>query len=199
MHQHKQFGGLWNGVGLAWRKWVHWYLYINSAIEYDAQWQLTKAAIERSTTKRTAYMVKIGWNYTAEQVVFLDESVCNWKTSYWDRAWAIQGRWALRKAFFVRGRRWAFVYSLNSCMYLSHCHGRYSILPALSLDGILAVDIIEGSFTTARFARFVDGLLDRMNPFPGPNSVIIMDNCRIHKLDVIIDMIHERLVLRTLH
>ena len=84
-------------------------------------------------------------------------------------------------------------------MYLSHCHGRYSILPALSLDGILAVDIIEGSFTTARFARFVDGLLDRINPFSGPNSVIIMDNCRIHKLDVIIDMIHERLVLRTLH
>ena len=69
---------------------------------------------------------------------------------------------------------------------------RYSILPAISLDGIISVDIIEGSFTTAKFARFIDGLLDQMNPFPGPNSVIIMDNCRIHKSDVILDMITER-------
>ncbi|KZP05777.1 hypothetical protein FIBSPDRAFT_765399 [Athelia psychrophila] len=68
----------------------------------------------------------------------------------------------------------------------------YSILPALSLDGILAVDIIEGSFTTIKFARFVNGLLDQMNPYPGPNSVIIMDNCGIHKSDVILDMITER-------
>jgi len=64
----------------------------------------------------------------------------------------------------------------------------------LSLDGILAVDIVEGSFTTAKFARFIDGLLDHMNPYPGPNSVIIMDNCRIHKSNVILDMIRERLV-----
>lgn len=71
-------------------------------------------------------------------------------------------------------------------------HFRYSILPALSLDGILAVDIIEGSFTTTKFARFIDGLLDQMNPYPGPNSVIIMDNCRIHKSEVILDMIRER-------
>ena len=167
MRQHKQFGGLWNRVGLAWRKWVHWYLYINSAIEYDAQWQLTKAAIEQSATKRAVYMAKIRWKYTAKQVVLLDESACNRKTSYRDHAWAIQGRWALQKAFFVHGCRWAFVYFLNSCMYLSHCHGGYSILPALSLDGILTVDIIEGSFTTARFARFIDGLLDHMNPFQG--------------------------------
>lgn len=54
---------------------------------------------------------------------------------------------------------------------------RFSILLALSLDGILAVKIIEGSFTTESFKDFIDGLLDHMNPFPGPNSVIVMDNC----------------------
>lgn len=74
-----------------------------------------------------------------------------------------------------------------TCLYF-----RYSILPALSLDGILAVDIVEGSFTSKTFARFNDGLLDQMNPFPGPNSVIIMDNCRIHKSEAILDMIQER-------
>jgi hypothetical protein len=31
-----------------------------------------------------------------------------------------------------------------------------------------------------------------MNPFPGPNSVIVMDNCRIHKLPYILEMIEQR-------
>jgi hypothetical protein len=59
---------------------------------------------------------------------------------------------------------------------------------------MLAVDIVEGSFTKVSFARFIDGLLDRMNPFPGPNSVVIMDNCRIHKSPDILNMIRERQV-----
>ena len=69
------------------------------------------------------------------------------------------------------------------------------MLPALSLDGILAVKIVEGSFTTERFKGFIDGLLDHMTPFPGPNSVIIMDNCRIHRARVIREMIEERFVV----
>ena len=72
---------------------------------------------------------------------------------------------------------------------------RFSVLPALSLDGILAVKIVEGSFTTELFKHFIDGLLDHMNPFPGPNSVILMDNCRIHRAQAIRDMIEERLVI----
>jgi hypothetical protein len=59
---------------------------------------------------------------------------------------------------------------------------------------MLAVKIVEGSFTTELFKSFIDGLLDHMNPFPGPNSVIIMDNCRIHRAQSIRDMIEERFV-----
>ena len=66
---------------------------------------------------------------------------------------------------------------------------RYSILPALLLDGILTVDVVEGSFNARQFARFVDGLLNQMNPYPGNNSVIIMDNCRILKYPEVLDMI----------
>ena len=72
---------------------------------------------------------------------------------------------------------------------------RFSVLPALSLDGILAVKIIEGSFTTKWFKAFVDGLLDHMTPFPGPNSVIVMDNCQIHRARAVRDMIEERFVV----
>ena len=75
----------------------------------------------------------------------------------------------------------------------------FSVLPALSLDGILAVKIVEGSFTTERFKDFIDGLLDHMNPFPGPNSVIVMDNCLIHRARSIREMIEERSVMVCLH
>jgi hypothetical protein len=69
---------------------------------------------------------------------------------------------------------------------------RYSVLPALSLDGIIALDIVQGSYDTKRFKKFVRGLLDQMNEFPGPRSVIVLDNCRIHKSKAITDMIYER-------
>jgi hypothetical protein len=68
---------------------------------------------------------------------------------------------------------------------------RYSVLLALSLDGILHVNIIEGFFKYNSFAEFIEGLLVQMNPFPGSNSVIIMDNCQIHKLDLVLDMIQD--------
>jgi len=70
---------------------------------------------------------------------------------------------------------------------------RFSILPALSLnDGILHVDIVEGSFNSHLFYQFISRLLDRMQPFPAPNSVIVMDNCRIHKHPAVVQLIHER-------
>lgn len=42
------------------------------------------------------------------------------------------------------------------------------------------------------FRDFIEGLLDQMNQFPGPNSVIVMDNCHIHKSEAVLQMIEER-------
>ncbi|KAI5822085.1 hypothetical protein K523DRAFT_217490, partial [Schizophyllum commune Tattone D] len=67
----------------------------------------------------------------------------------------------------------------------------YSLLPALSLDGIIHVSIVEGSFTSDLFYDFIDGLLDKMQPYPNPRSVIVMDNCRIHKDPAILDLIES--------
>ncbi|TDL24672.1 hypothetical protein BD410DRAFT_719484, partial [Rickenella mellea] len=58
---------------------------------------------------------------------------------------------------------------------------RYSILPALSLDGIIAVDLFEGSVNRERFVHFLrDHLAPCLNPFPMEQSVVVMDNCTIH-------------------
>ena len=58
---------------------------------------------------------------------------------------------------------------------------RYSILPAISLFGMLECMIIEGSYNTDLFITFIEDLLQKMRPFPEPKSVIVMDNCAIHK------------------
>lgn len=61
----------------------------------------------------------------------------------------------------------------------------YSVLPALSLDGIIHVKVVENAFTMDTFNQFINELLDKMNPYDKhihlKNSVLIMDNCRIHK------------------
>ena len=72
---------------------------------------------------------------------------------------------------------------------------RYSILPAMSLDGILHLAIQDQPFTAVEFNSFVEALLGNMNPFPQPNSVIIMDNASIHKSPELQQMIEERYVM----
>ncbi len=68
---------------------------------------------------------------------------------------------------------------------------RYSILPAMLLDRILSIKILEGSFTTDTFNTFMEGLLNVMQPYPAKNSVIVLDNCQIHKDPALVEMIEE--------
>ncbi|KAG1905523.1 uncharacterized protein F5891DRAFT_943561, partial [Suillus fuscotomentosus] len=66
------------------------------------------------------------------------------------------------------------------------------ILPAISLDGVLHLDIQDRPYTAATFNEFIEGLFDNMNPFPQKNSVIMMDNASIHKLAYLEEMIQQR-------
>ncbi|KZO99112.1 hypothetical protein CALVIDRAFT_477496, partial [Calocera viscosa TUFC12733] len=66
------------------------------------------------------------------------------------------------------------------------------VLPALSLEGVLCLKIVEGSFDTLGFLEFVECCLVNMNPFPGKNSVLVMDNCRIHKSELVREMIEAK-------
>jgi DDE superfamily endonuclease len=70
------------------------------------------------------------------------------------------------------------------------------VLPAISfIDGIIHCKIVEGSFCTETFQQFIEGLLKFMEPYPGPNSVIVMDNCQIHKHPDIVEMIESRFAI----
>jgi hypothetical protein len=80
----------------------------------------------------------------------------------------------------------------HACCYkFQFCGTKYSILPAISLDGILHLEVIENAITGADFLQFVEGLLPRMNAWPLPNSVLVVDNASIHKVAGICDMVEE--------
>ncbi|KAH7903725.1 hypothetical protein BJ138DRAFT_983433, partial [Hygrophoropsis aurantiaca] len=58
---------------------------------------------------------------------------------------------------------------------------QFSILPALTSEGIIGLDIFEGAVTKQRFIRFlVEQVAPKLTPYPGPRSVVILDNCAIH-------------------
>ncbi|KAF9523762.1 hypothetical protein CPB83DRAFT_738640, partial [Crepidotus variabilis] len=49
--------------------------------------KLTRQAIERSAQKRAEYLLKIDTFYESEQLVFVDESAADRRTTYRNRAW----------------------------------------------------------------------------------------------------------------
>ena len=94
-------------------------------------------ALERNDMDRAIYM-----NHFAEMVtdpamvMFVDEAAQNKKNPSRKMGWSLKGRRAIQRRCFVRGQR-------------------FSILPVLTLDGIIAHDIIPGSVTSDLFIKFL--------------------------------------------
>jgi len=94
-------------------------------------------ALEHNDMDRAIYM-----NRFAEQihdpamVMFVDEAARNKKNPTRKRGWSLTGRRCFQRRCFVRGKR-------------------YSILPVLTLDGIITHNIIPGSVTSDRFVQFL--------------------------------------------
>lgn len=73
-------------------------------------------------------------------LMFVDEAARNKRTSARRWGWSLKGRRCVQRRCFVRGQR-------------------YSILPILTLDGIIVHDIIEGSVTAEKFLHFLERLV----------------------------------------
>jgi len=133
--------------------------------------RLKRIAAERDDAYRADWLHNITAHYTAHQLVFLDESSKDDRTMLRRYGRAISGQSPVD------------IVSLNRGI-------RYSILPALTVDGYLAVRAVEGSIEGAEFYDFVlNDVLPNMNPFPGPNSVIVLDNCSTHKTEALRELV----------
>ena len=63
---------------------------------------MTHVAVERSVQAWFEYLAQIG-TYKAEQLVFVDESSIDQRTTYRGHAWSVRGTKAQCKAFFIHG------------------------------------------------------------------------------------------------
>ena len=99
---------------------------------------------------------------TADQLIFIDESLFNRSMGWRYNAYAPVRDSARYQADLTRGRSW-------------------SVLPAYTIDGYICCGIKEGWFNGESFYRWiVDELLPLCNAYPAFKSVIIMDNVSVH-------------------
>jgi hypothetical protein len=55
----------------------------------------------------------------------------------------------------------------------------------MTMDGYIACQVYSGSVNADTFNAFIENqLLPLCHEYPGPNSVIVMDNASIHRSDV---------------
>lgn len=67
---------------------------------------------------------------------------------------------------------------------------KYSMVAGLTTSGIIQSQVVEGSFDYDLFWSFIfDTLIPSMNAYPGPNSVLVLDNARIHHNVVMVDRV----------
>ncbi|KAF5392338.1 hypothetical protein D9757_001550 [Collybiopsis confluens] len=148
---------------------------------YRALWRLditrkvvSAKALERNEVLRSHFMLQIARIApNPDMLVFIDESARNRRTSQRKYGRSFRGQRCVQRRYFVRGQR-------------------VSILPALTLDGFIGYDIIPGSITAEKFLSFLRRhVIPYATPYPGPRSVIIVDNCNIHHNEAVRQLIED--------
>ena len=97
---------------------------------------LSRSAAERNEELRTLWELELSQLNDPDLFVFLDESAVDNRTVQRSSGWSAVGGRSTSRSTFLRGKR-------------------HSLLPALSSDGIIALEIIEGSVNKERFLLFL--------------------------------------------
>ena len=153
-------------VWFLWKEWsIHVHRFTIFRILKKRHWSNKK---EQRVSIRQNDELRLNWvadllRLTAEQLVFVDETLFNETTRWRHQAYAPVGEPARYQASRKRG----------------HC---WSVLPAYTIDGYLpCTGIREGWFNDEAFFRWLaDELLPLCSLFPASKSVIIMNNASIH-------------------
>lgn len=149
---------------------------------------LRRKAAERNPESQEQFRQLQANHLTARMCICVDESSKDDRTIYRHFGWSAAGQRATIDADFTRGDRW-------------------SILPAMTVDGYIAVRVVPGSVDGAEFFDFIttdvvghcqtlhamladdQAQLPHMNAYPGERSVLILDNCAIHKSEALREVV----------
>lgn len=130
----------------------------------------------QSLLKRASYSIGVS-AYPAEFLVFADESSICLKTQQRVMGWSEKGERTPR----VPAKRTPL---------------KYSLLPAVGLAGPVGIMVQQGSILRLDFEYYLEEvLLANMNPFPARQSVLVIDNARIHHLGRIPEICERHRVL----
>ena len=135
-------------------------------------------AVQRSTLYRAIYASNIA-HFPKEMLVWVDETGCDKRDLLRKYGYAFRGERASCQRLMVRGRR-------------------VSAFAALSCQGIMDVSITSQSVDGDKFCDFIRGsLIPNMMPFDGTNpaSIVVMDNCAIHHVDEVNQLLEEAGIL----
>ena len=136
--------------------------------------RLKTCAIQRYEALRTQFASDVSL-YSTEMLVFLDETGTDRRDSCRKKGYTLRGKPARAQRLLVRGEH-------------------ISALCLMSIEGILACKIARGSVNGDSFLEFVENLLmPNLMPFNGynPRSVVIMDNCSIHPIHEVTELIQQ--------
>ena len=69
---------------------------------------------------------------------------------------------------------------------------RISTIVAMSSEGVMSYEMITGTTNGETFFDFICGnLIPCMQPFPAPTSILVMDNCSIHHIQEVKDVLDQ--------
>jgi transposase len=130
----------------------------------------SKKAAEQSDALRRVFQARCQQNYTAEQIVAVDESACNERTGDRKYGWSPVGQSVLLSYSMKRSERW-------------------SLLPAMTVDGYLAHRIFQGAITAEYLEEFLrNDVLPHLTP---GYHVLLLDNASIHRSPAIVQLCRD--------
>ncbi|EFP80329.2 uncharacterized protein PGTG_06285 [Puccinia graminis f. sp. tritici CRL 75-36-700-3] len=118
--------------------------------------------IKKSLVAKYAYIDRLA-GVPAEQIVFTDESTFCSRDLLRTFSRSKKGTGAIRHQ-------------------LEQNPKRFTLIPAISMFGVIALTVTKENVKRPYFTHFLKyQLLPRMNPYPGLNSILVMDNAGIHR------------------
>jgi len=132
------------------------------------------AALQRDESLRSQFVTDVSI-YRLDMLIFLDESGLDKRAGLRKYGYSLRGRPPVCHKMLIRGER-------------------VSLIAFMSMAGVLDCQIVHGTVNGDTFYNFVEKfLLPHLMPFNGtnPHSVVVLDNCSIHHIDEVVDMIHE--------
>ena len=138
--------------------------------------KIVQVARQRCIEHRGAYMAHI-LQYPVDWLVFLDETGCDNRDNIRRYGYSFVGESPVFHRFLSRGNR-------------------ISAIAAISQDGLTCYELVTGTTNGDTFYDFIRGsVIQEMQPFPGKKSVLIMDNCSIHHIAQVKDLLEASGIL----